>query len=114
MPKLNRSELDLTQPILFDNLGPRKVVADFNGGDLSSDGGVLLLRQIARGLGVSRAGGLLLRAMMAMTTKSRAPLARRRRQMGKPRVVEQGCERAQGQPPAARSRPEAAQRASCS
>jgi hypothetical protein len=54
MPKLNRSELDLTQPILFDNLGPRKVVADFNGGDLSSDGGVLLLRQIDRGLGVSR------------------------------------------------------------
>jgi hypothetical protein len=31
------------------------VVADFSGGTLSSDGGVLLLRQIDRGLGVTRA-----------------------------------------------------------
>jgi Transposase DDE domain group 1 len=54
MPKLNPPELDLTQPILFDNLGPRKVVADFSGGNLSTDGGVLLLKQIDRGLGVSR------------------------------------------------------------
>ena len=42
------------QPLLFQDLGPRKVVADFSGGTLSSDGGVLLLRQIDRGLGVSR------------------------------------------------------------
>lgn len=42
------------QPLLFQDLGPRKVVADFSGGTLSSDGGVLLLRQIDRSLGVSR------------------------------------------------------------
>src|SRR3981081_2309648 len=47
-------DLDLTQPILFADLGPRKVVADFSGGNLSPDAGVLLLRQIDRGLGVSR------------------------------------------------------------
>lgn len=45
------------QPLLFQDLGPRKVVADFSGGTLSSDGGVLLLRQIDRGLGVSRSLG---------------------------------------------------------
>jgi hypothetical protein len=54
MSKLKLPEPDLTQGILFDNLGARKVVADFSGGDLSTDGGVLLLRQIDRGLGVSR------------------------------------------------------------
>ena len=42
------------QPLLFQDLGARKVVADFSGGMLSSDGGVLFLRQIDRGLGVSR------------------------------------------------------------
>jgi len=42
------------QPLLFQDLGARKVVADFSGGTLSSDGGVLLLRQIDRALGVSR------------------------------------------------------------
>ena len=42
------------QPLLFQDLGPRQVVADFSGGTLSSDGGVLLLRQVDRGLGVSR------------------------------------------------------------
>lgn len=31
------------------------MVADFSGGHLSSDGGVLLLRQIDHGLGVTRA-----------------------------------------------------------
>lgn len=44
-----------SQPIFFDNLGPRTVQADFSGGYLSSDGGVLLLRQIDQGLGLSRA-----------------------------------------------------------
>ena len=34
------------QPLLFTDLGPRKVVADFSGGTLSSDGGALLLRQV--------------------------------------------------------------------
>lgn len=43
------------QPLLFQDLGTRKVVAEFSGGTLSSDGGVLLLRQIDRGLGLSRA-----------------------------------------------------------
>src|SRR6266516_201556 len=43
------------QSLLFDDLGPRRVQADFSGGHLSSDGGVLLLSQIDRGLGLSRA-----------------------------------------------------------
>lgn len=42
------------QPLFFDNLGSRRVQADFSGGLLSSDGGVLLLRQIDEGLGISR------------------------------------------------------------
>jgi hypothetical protein len=43
------------QGLLFQELGWRKVVADFSGGILSSDGGLLLLRQVDRGLGVSAA-----------------------------------------------------------
>jgi hypothetical protein len=43
------------QPLLFQDLGRRKVVADFSGGMLSSDGGVLLLRQVDRSLGLSPA-----------------------------------------------------------
>jgi len=39
----------------FDDLGSRQVQADFSGGHLSSDGGVLLLRQVDLGLGLSRA-----------------------------------------------------------
>ena len=42
------------QSLLFDDVGSRCVQADFSGGHLSSDGGALLLRQIDRGLGVSR------------------------------------------------------------
>src|SRR3989441_9036982 len=42
------------QPLLFQDLGSRKVVADFSGGTLSSDGGVLLLRQVDHSLGLSR------------------------------------------------------------
>jgi len=38
------------QPMLFDNLGSRQVVADFSGGYLSRAGGALVLRQIDRGL----------------------------------------------------------------
>ena len=41
------------QPLLFQDVGARKVVADFSGGTLSSDGGVLLLRQVDAGLGVT-------------------------------------------------------------
>ena len=43
------------QPLLFQDLGRRQVVADFSGGTLSTDGGVLLLRQVDAGLGMSRA-----------------------------------------------------------
>jgi len=42
------------QPLLFQDLGSRQVVADFSGGYLSSDGGALLLRQLDRGLGLTR------------------------------------------------------------
>ncbi|MGA2554716.1 MAG: hypothetical protein ABSG04_00370 [Verrucomicrobiota bacterium] len=38
------------QPLLFQDLGSRQVVADFSGGTLSSDGGALLLRQVDRNL----------------------------------------------------------------
>jgi hypothetical protein len=40
--------------MLFQDLGSRKVVADFSGGTLSSDGGVLLLRQVDLSLGLTR------------------------------------------------------------
>jgi hypothetical protein len=42
------------QPLLFQDLGPRKVVADFSGGTLSSDGGVLFLRQVDQAMGLTR------------------------------------------------------------
>jgi len=42
------------QPLLFQDLGARKVVADFSGGTLSSDGGALLLREVNHRLGVAR------------------------------------------------------------
>jgi hypothetical protein len=41
------------QPFLFDDLGPRKVQADFSGGTLSTDAGALLLRQVDRHLGLA-------------------------------------------------------------
>jgi hypothetical protein len=41
-------------PLLFQDLGRRKVVADFSGGTLSSDGGVLLLRQVDASLGITQ------------------------------------------------------------
>lgn len=44
----------ILQSFLFEDLASRKVQADFSGGHLSSDGGVLLLRQVNRGLGLSR------------------------------------------------------------
>ena len=48
------AETDCTkQPLLFQDLGRRKVVADFSGGTLSCDGGVLLLNQADRHLGIS-------------------------------------------------------------
>src|SRR5262245_25976384 len=41
------------QPMLFQDLRSRKVVADFSGGTLSSDAGVLLLREADRSAGIS-------------------------------------------------------------
>ncbi|MBU6411275.1 MAG: IS1380 family transposase [Verrucomicrobia bacterium] len=41
------------QPLLFQDLASRKVVADFSGGKLSSDGGVLLVRQLDAGIGLT-------------------------------------------------------------
>lgn len=43
------------QPLLFQDLGSRQIVADFSGGTLSSDGGVLLLRQVDANLGLTLA-----------------------------------------------------------
>ncbi len=43
-----------SQPLLFTDLGPRQVAVDFSGGTLSSDGGMLFLRQIDAGLGLTR------------------------------------------------------------
>jgi hypothetical protein len=42
------------QPLLFQDLGTRKVVADFSGGTLSTDGGALFLRQVDLSLGLTR------------------------------------------------------------
>lgn len=42
------------QPLLFQDLGQRKVVADFSGGTLSSDAGVLLLREVDASLGLTK------------------------------------------------------------
>src|ERR671916_705880 len=38
----------------FPMLGPRQVLADFDGGDISSDGGALLLREAERLTGIIR------------------------------------------------------------
>jgi Transposase DDE domain group 1 len=49
MPKCTDAKID------FGRLGRRVIEADFSGGDLSSDGGLLLLRQVDQHLGLSRA-----------------------------------------------------------
>ena len=49
MPKCTKDKIG------FGRLGRRVIEADFSGGDLSSDGGLLLLRQVDRHLGLSRA-----------------------------------------------------------
>jgi len=49
MPKCTKNRLD------FGRVGRRVIEADFSGGDLSSDGGLLLLRQVDRHLALSRA-----------------------------------------------------------
>lgn len=40
---------------LFPNLGRQKIDVHFDGGDVTSDGGLLLLRQIERKLGLLKA-----------------------------------------------------------
>ena len=42
----------ITQPLLFSSLGRKKVEADFNGGHLTSDAGMLLLREVDRRIGL--------------------------------------------------------------
>jgi len=49
MPKCTKNKID------FGRFGRRVIEADFSGGELSSDGGLLLLRQVDRHLGLSRA-----------------------------------------------------------
>ncbi len=49
MPKCTQDRIE------FGRLGRRVIEADFSGGDLSSDGGLLLLRQVDEHLGLSRA-----------------------------------------------------------
>lgn len=49
MPKCTQSKIE------FGRFGRRVIEADFSGGDLSSDGGLLLLRQVDQHLGLSRA-----------------------------------------------------------
>lgn len=56
-----------SEPLLFQDLGSRTVVADFTAGHLSSDGGCLLLSQVDRAFGVSR-------RLAACFTDSRNPL----------------------------------------
>ena len=48
MPKCTKDKID------FGRFGRRVIEADFSGGDLSSDGGLLLLRQVDQHLGLSR------------------------------------------------------------
>jgi len=40
------------QPLLFSSLGTKKILADFDGGDLTSDGGLPLLREVDRKIGL--------------------------------------------------------------
>ncbi|MFO0010481.1 MAG: transposase, partial [Betaproteobacteria bacterium] len=49
MPKCTQDKID------FGRFGRRVIEADFSGGDLSSDGGLLLLRQVDSHLGPGRA-----------------------------------------------------------
>lgn len=47
-------------PIGFGKVGRRVVEASFDGGDIVSDGGVLLLRQVDRRIGLTRAAAMAL------------------------------------------------------
>ena len=54
MPKCTQRRIE------FGRFGRRVIEADFSGGDLSSDGGLLLLRQVDRHIGLSRAAAAAL------------------------------------------------------
>ena len=54
MPKCTGDKID------FGKLGRRVVEADFSGGDLSSDGGMMLLKQVDERIGLTRAAAALL------------------------------------------------------
>src|SRR5450755_1336607 len=54
MPKCTDRMVD------FGRLGRRLIEADFEGGDISSDGGLLLLRQVDERIGLSRAAAAVL------------------------------------------------------
>ncbi|MCB1952092.1 MAG: transposase, partial [Rhodocyclaceae bacterium] len=60
MPKCTADQME------FGRLGRRRVEANFEGGTLSSDGGVMLLRQVDRKIGLSA-------AVAAALHDSRAP-----------------------------------------
>jgi hypothetical protein len=42
----------ITQPLLFASVDRRQIVADFNGGDITSDGGLPVLREVDRRIGL--------------------------------------------------------------
>ena len=54
MPKCTQRRIE------FGRFGRRVIEADFSGGDLSSDGGLLLLRQVDRHIGLTRAAAAAL------------------------------------------------------
>lgn len=49
MPKCTSKEIE------FGRVGRREISANFEGGDISTEGGVLLLRQVDRKIGLSKA-----------------------------------------------------------
>ena len=48
MPKCTSNEIE------FGGLGRRQIVANFDGGEISSEGGLMLLRQVDRKIGLTR------------------------------------------------------------
>ena len=77
MPKCTEQKLD------FGRLGRRVIEADFSGGDLSSEGGAVLLRRMdqrlgltaaaARALGDARQPGKVEHSMASMVARSMTP-----------------------------------------